>query len=437
MHEDVGVNNTEGEDQAMQLYKAQYIYPVSSPPIIEGVLAIDGERISAVGPAEEVMQQYPGTQVTDLGPVLLLPRAVNAHTHLELTALAALGREYAVERSFVQWIRNLVTVWRATPAGAQVEGSREGCRMLIESGTAAVGDISNTHASLAPLLESGLYGVIYHEMLNPNPAAAPRVLQRAQEQVQQWRSEYGEERVRFGVTLHTPFTVSAELFRITLPWVIEEQVPFCIHIAESPAEAEYLLYGKGEIADTLFPAPVPITEWISPPGCSPVSYLNRLGVLAARPLLAHGVQVERADLRLLAEQGIPMAHCPRSNFLLNCGRMPLEAYQEAEVLVAMGTDSLSSSPSLSVWEEGVSAMETHRAAGVKLDPYDLLRMCTLDGARALGFDTILGSLEAGKLARLAVGTISEMKEGEVNRVHTADEVLQWLWDGGVTVKKAW
>ena len=347
----------EGEGQAMQLYKAQYIYPVSSPPIIEGVLAIDGERISAVGPAEEVMQQYPGAQVTDLGRVLLLPQAVNAHTHLELTTLAALE--------------------------------------------------------------------------------APGVLQRAQEQVRQWRSEYGEERVRFGVTLHTPFTVSAELFRITLPWVIEEQVPFCIHIAESPAEAEYLLYGTGEIADTLFPATVPITEWISPPGCSPISYLNRLGVLAARPLLAHGVRVERADLRLLAEQGIPMAHCPRSNFLLNCGRMPLEAYQEAEVLVAMGTDSLSSSPSLSVWEEGVSAMETHRAAGVKLDPHDLLRMCTLDGACALGFDTILGSLEAGKLARLAVGTISEMKEGEVNRVHTADEVLQWLWDGAVTVKKAW
>ena len=212
----------EGEDQAMQLYKAQYIYPVSSPPIIEGVLAIDGERITAVGPAEEVMQKYPGAQVTDLGSVMLLPQAINAHTHLELTALATLGKEYVTERSFVQWIRNLVTTWRTIPAEVQVEGSREGCRMLIESGTAAVGDISNTHASLAPLLESGLYGVIYHEMLNPDPAEAPRVLQRAQEQVRQWRSEYGEERVRFGVTLHTPFTVSAELFRITLPWVIEE-----------------------------------------------------------------------------------------------------------------------------------------------------------------------------------------------------------------------
>ena len=435
--EDVEVSKIEGEGQVMQLYKAHYIYPVSSTPIIDGIIAIDGERIAAVGPPEEVMQQYPGAQVTDLGSIMLLPQAINAHTHLELTALAALGKEYFPERSFVQWIRNLVTAWRTIPAEVQVEGSREACRMLVESGTAAVGDISNTHASLAPLLESGLYGIIYHEMLNPDPAEAAHVLQRAREQVRRWRSEYGEERIRFGVTLHTPFTVSAELFRITLPWVMEEQVPFCIHAAESPAEAEYLLYGTGEIADTLFPSTVPITQWISPPGCSPVSYLDRLGVLAARPLLAHGVQVDRDDLRLLAEQRIPVAHCPRSNFLLNCGRMPLEAYQEVGVLVALGTDSLSSSPSLSVWEEGMSAMKTHQAEGVKLDPHDLLRMCTLDGARALGLDAVLGSLETGKLARLAVGRMDEIGEHNIDWDHTADEMLRMLWDGEVTVKKGW
>src|SRR5436305_7912886 len=165
----------------MQIYKTQYNYPISIPPITNGVLAIDGERITAIGSAQEVMQQYPGAQVTDLGRVMLLPQAVNAHTHLELTALAALGREYAVERSFVQWIRNLVTIWRATPAEVQVEGSREGCRMISESGTAAVGDISNTHASLAPLLESALYGLIFHEILNPEPADASPLPQRAQE----------------------------------------------------------------------------------------------------------------------------------------------------------------------------------------------------------------------------------------------------------------
>ncbi len=416
----------------MQFLKAHYIYPVSSAPILNGIIAIDGERVAAVGSAEAVMQQFPGADVLDLGAVMLLPQAVNAHTHLELTPLAALGQQYIADRSFVQWIRELVTQWRATAAEVQLEGSRDACRMLIESGTAAVGDISNTHASLVPLLESGLYGIIYHEVLNPDPAEAPRLLQKAQEQIRRWRSEYGEERIRFGVTLHTPFTVSAELFRLTVPWVIEEQVPFCIHTAESPAETEYLLYGTGEIADALFPSAGPLKAWVAPPGCSPVAYLDSLGVLAGRPLLMHGVQVDRADLQLLAAQHISMAHCPRSNYHLNCGRMPIEAYQEADVLVAMGTDSLSSSPSLSVWEEAMYAMRTHRSASVKLDAHDLLRICTLDGARALGFDDRLGSLEPGKLARLAVGRMNQ--RSEIKQAETAGEMLQMLWDGKVTVK---
>lgn len=410
----------------MQLYKAQHIYPVSSLPITDGIIAIEGERIIAVGTVAEVVQHYPGAHVTDLGAVMLMPQAVNAHTHLELTCLAELGREYSAERSFVQWIRELVRQWRAIPFEVQEEGAREGCRMLVESGTGAVGDISNHKASLLPLLESGLYGVIYYEIFSPEPAKAQQLFDMAREQIRRWRSEYGEERIRLGVTLHTPFTVSPELFRLVAPWVIEEEVPFCIHTAESPAETQYLLSGSGEIRDTLYPLPMPITKWITPPECSPVAYLDRLGILTTKPLLIHGVYVDRDDLRLLARERIAMAHCPRSNFLLNCGRMPLELYQEAGVLVTMGTDSLSSSPSLSVWEETVSMMHTHRAAGIAIDVHDALRMCTLDGARALGFEQLLGSLEPGKLARLAISQAPQ--EG------SADEMLRLLWEGQITVK---
>jgi cytosine/adenosine deaminase-related metal-dependent hydrolase len=434
MREYEEANNTFKRDNSMQLYKAAYIYPVSFPAITDGIIAVENDHIAAIGPAAEVMQQYAGAPVTDLGEVMLLPQAVNAHTHLELTPLAELGKRYVADRSFVQWILQLLDIWRATPQEVQVEGAREGCRMLIESGTAVVADISNTHASLEPLLESGLYGVIYHELIGPDPAGASLLLQQAQEQVRRWQSEYGEERIRFGVTLHTPFTVSAELFRLTAAWVIEENVPLCIHIAESPAETEFLLFGTGEIPDSLFPPSDPLREWIRPPGLSPVRYLDNLGVLATRPLLAHGVQVNAEDLRLLAEYRATVAHCPRSNFLLNCGLLPIEAYLAAGAPLAMGTDSLGSSPSLSVWEEAVTAARLHREAGEKLDPYDLLRLCTLDGARALGFDDILGSLEVGKLARLVVGRMMETGEGGVEESRTAGEMLRLLWEGEVDVR---
>lgn len=417
----------------MQLYRAQYIYPVSSPPITNGIIAIEDERIAAVGPAAEITQRYPGAQVKDLGQVMLMPQAINVHTHLELTTLAEIGKQQISDLSFCKWVPELLKIWRATPADIQIEGARAGCRMLLESATAAVGDISNTHASLEPLLESGLHGIIYHEVLSPNPADAAQLLQKAKQQIRHWRSEYGEQRIRFGVTLHTLFTVSPEIFRAFLPWVIEERIPLCIHAAESPAELEYLLFGTGDIATSLFPPAVPILQWIPTPRLSSIRYLDKLNVLKVQPLLVHGVQVDRDDLRLLAQHKVPMAHCPRSNLLLNCGRMPIELYQEASVPLALGTDSLASSPSLSVWEEAASAVKVHAAAGVQLDPHDVLRLCTLDGARALGFAHLLGSLEPGKLAKLAMGKPEKVGKEEIDLVPTVDEMLQLLWDGEVTV----
>jgi cytosine/adenosine deaminase-related metal-dependent hydrolase len=255
----------------MQLYKAQYIYPVSSPPISDGIIAIDGERIAAVGLAAAITQQYPCAHITDLGQVMLMPQAVNTHTHLELTMLAEMGQQHIADRSFTQWIVELVKAWRTIPASTQAEGARDGCCMLIDSGTAAVGDISNTHNSLEPLLESGLYGIIYHEVLSPDPANAASLLQKAQERIQRWHSEYGEQRIRLGVTLHTPFTVSPETFRAFVPWVIEEQVPLCIHAAESPAEVEYLMFGTGDIVNAMFAASASFREWIPVPHPSAIS----------------------------------------------------------------------------------------------------------------------------------------------------------------------
>ncbi|MBA2286331.1 MAG: amidohydrolase family protein [Ktedonobacteraceae bacterium] len=420
----------------MQLYKAQYIYPVSAPPITHGMVAVDGERIVEVGPAADMARRYAGAPVTDLGASMLMPQAVNAHTHLELTALAEMGRAYVADRSFTRWIVELVKTRRGITNDVLLEGARAGCAMLSASATAVVGDISNRPISVEPLLESGLYGVIYHELIGPDPANAAQLLQSGQEQVRRWRAEYGEQRIRFGITLHTPYTVSAELFRITLPWVLEENIPFCIHVAESPAEAEFLLQGSGEIATILYAPDARAIERMPPAGRSPVRYLYDLGVLKARPLLVHGVQVNRDDLDLLAEYSVPMVHCPRSNFLLNCGRMPIEAYQEAGVPMAIGTDSLGSSPSLSVWEEAISAAATHRAAAVDLDPHELLRLCTLDGARALGFDDTHGSLEPGKLAHLAVGRLQTAHEGEAEKETTAEDMLQALWRGEVSMGPA-
>ncbi len=161
----------------MHLYRAHYIYPVSSSPLTGGIVAIEGEQIVAVGPAVAIMEQFPGYPVSDLGASMLFPQAVNAHTHLDQTAFATFGQTSSIQGGFVQWINELVTTRRATPLAVMSEGAQEGVRLILESATAAVGDFSNNLISVEPLMDSGLYGVVYYQLTGPNPQDAPRLLQ--------------------------------------------------------------------------------------------------------------------------------------------------------------------------------------------------------------------------------------------------------------------
>jgi aminodeoxyfutalosine deaminase len=124
-------------------------------------------------------------------------------------------------------------------------------------------------------------------------------------------------------------------------------------------------------------------------------------VLAARPLLAHGIQVDADDVARIAHADAAVAHCPRSNTRLQCGRMPYGLYRAAGVRLALGTDSLASSPSLAVWDDANAAHEMHTAAGAPPTPAELLRLATLGGSDALGLADELGTLEPGKRAALA------------------------------------
>ena len=144
-------------------------------------------------------------------------------------------------------------------------------------------------------------------------------------------------------------------------WCRKEKVPLCIHAAEAPFETELLLSGK------ISRGPRSL-RWVGKglknrpfgfPGLRPIPYLASLGVLAARPLLVHAVQVNPEDIRLIRESGCAVVHCPRSNHLLSSGRMPLELYLAENISVYLGTDSLASSPDLDIREEALFAQKIH------------------------------------------------------------------------------
>jgi cytosine/adenosine deaminase-related metal-dependent hydrolase len=190
-----------------------------------------------------------------------------------------------------------------------------------------------------------------------------------------------------------------------------------------------LLDRTGPVRDTLYARIGRPADLETAPGLSPLRYLSDVGALASETLIAHGVQVDAADLALVAHSGAAVAHCPRSNSRLLNGRLSWAAYRAAGVRLALGTDSLASSPSLSIWDEAAYAHTLHTQAGDTPTPAELLRLATLSGADALGVSDVLGSLEAGKLAKLSWAPLVDQTGPAYARNATPEQALFALMSG--------
>ena len=288
-----------------------------------------------------------------------MPIITNAHTHLELSDLARLCP--ASPQPFFAWLRRLVwaLLWRRPKdVAAAVE---RGIAELRACGTTHVGDVTATGQSVAPLLASGLHGIVYLEVAGLALKPALARLRRAQARIAQARAAPDYGRMQVGLSLHAPYSCHPDLLRQGAAWCRAEKIPLCIHVAESQAEADWLC--KGSLSslsgpETLLARGLGLRPARSP-GQRPIPYLASLGVLDARPLLVHAIHVTGDEIRQIAGAGCAVAHCPRSNQRLSCGRLPLERYLAAGVPVYLGTDSRASSPSLDVRDEAACAQALH------------------------------------------------------------------------------
>lgn len=369
---------------APRLFRASWVVPVSAPPFADGLVAVEGGRITWVGPATG--PGVPDGPVTDLGNGVLSPGLVNAHCHLELSYLA--GR---LPRSgFVPWVEALIAERaREQPEEVRVR-TREAIGLLQASGTVAVGDVSNALAHLDLLRESGLRAVVFFELLAWDPARAAQVMESAGGRLAALQGRLNG-RVSVQLAAHAPHSVSADLFRA----LSAQGGPASVHLAESAAETAFLAAGGGEWAGFLERRGLGAVAF-QPPGLSPVQYLESLGALAPGLVAAHCVRVDAADRLLLARRGVSVALCPRSNRNLDVGLPLLPDLLADGVRLCLGTDSLASADSLDLLQD---AALLHRAYPA-VDPGVLVHMATAGGARALGLPD-LGALAPGRAAEIA------------------------------------
>ena len=316
----------------------------------------------------------------------LMPGLVNCHTHLELTQLG--GGVRHDEPEFLTWIRRIRELKEATSAAAFYEAAVAGVRDCWARGVTCVAETGSTGAVMRALHDLGGRGIVYQEVFGPDPAQCAVSMAELESTLRPLR-RLATSQLGLGVSPHAPYTVSAPLYDAVARFARLEQLPIAVHVAESPAETELVRDGAGPFAAALRARGIAVEAR----HCSPVAYLLQRGVLKAGTLCIHCVQVDQADIELLRVTRAAVAHCPRSNAAHRHGRLPLAWLRKTGVPVGLGTDSVVSVGELDLWAEA-------EAAGLNGDA--ALRMLTIEGARALGWASEIGSLEVGKAADLAV-----------------------------------
>ncbi len=342
------------------------------------VLTPEGEILD-VGAAAELLPRHAGAPVERVRGVVV-PGLVNAHTHVELSALRG---QVPGGAGFVPWVERLI--------GARVEAAPEEDHAaidravveLVDAGTVAVGEVTNSLAAAGALARAGLVGSIFHEVFGVAREGVMRrmsaLLADVDEKIGRWSSP-GTSGLAYALAVHTLYTTHVDAVRAIVEHARAHGRRTSVHLAEHAAERRALEHGDGPIPAWLaarIRVPVEDQSW---PRIGPVALAGQLGVLAPHVLLVHVADARPEELDTIAASGAQVVLCPRSNLFIDARLPPLLAVRAAGIAPALGTDSLASNASLDVLAEARALADRFP----DVPPSELLAMATWNGARALG-----------------------------------------------------
>jgi cytosine/adenosine deaminase-related metal-dependent hydrolase len=353
---------------------------------------VEDTKIVYVGPRA----QAPEGDDVELGASVLMPGLVNAHTHLELTGMRGLLEGL----SFVPWVRTLTQMRAAVLQDADMaDAARVGIAEGLLAGITTYADTSSSGVTLGVMGEMGVRGIMYQEVFGPAASQRDEALAGLRSAIAA-RRPLETSLVSLGVSPHAPYTVHDDLMVDAAAFALRERLPVAIHLAESAEEIAFLREGEGPFADNLRSRGIPVVRR----AYSPVHWLVEMGVLVAQPLLIHCVRVDESDIAFIADSGSPVAHCPASNAKFGHGVAPVRAMLAAGITVGLGSDSVASNNQMDLLGEARLAALFQNAVGGVADAVTAeraLELATRGGARALGLEERVGTLEVGKEADLA------------------------------------
>jgi 5-methylthioadenosine/S-adenosylhomocysteine deaminase len=401
----------------MKILSADFVLPISAEPLIDGAIAIDKTKIVAVGTKSELAEKFPDAGFENFGEAVIMPGLINCHSHLEITAMRGFLDD--VEEDFYSWLMKLTTTRADKLNDTDIEiaatfGALEGAR----AGVTCFGDIGRFgKAGFKALKANGLRGILFQETeFSPKNEEAENDFAKLRDKFLELK-ETETELVKVGISPHAPYTVSRNLFEKITDYAIAENVKITVHAAESNQERDFFQTGEGFFAGVYEKLNL---EWKAPQ-ISPVEYLAEIGVLRAKPLLAHCVKVSDRDIELIAETDSSIAHCAKSNAKFGHGIAPFEKFFAKKIRVGFGSDSVASNNTCDILEEARFATLFARNLESRkrfFNAKEIIETATFGAARALGLEREIGTLEAGKQADLIVVSLDNVAQMPIHNIYS-------------------
>ena len=351
---------------------------------LDGILAIKESQIVYVGQEnQEILKQ--ADQIIDYQGAWIMPGLVNCHTHSAMTGL----RGIRDDSNLHEWLENYI--W---PAEAQftpemtTKAVKEALTEMLQSGTTTFNDMYNPNGvEIEKIYEavkvSKMRCYFSPTLFSSENETTDETIARTRAVIEKIKG-YQDPKFKVMVAPHSPYSCSRDLLESSLELAKEENIPLHIHVAETQEESGIILkrYGK-----------------------RPLAFLDDLGYLDHKAVFAHGVELNEAEIARLADSQVAIAHNPISNLKLASGIAPVVQLQKAGVAVGIATDSVASNNNLDMFEEGRTAalLQKMKSGDASQFPIETaLKALTIEGAKVLGMEDEIGSLEVGKQADFLV-----------------------------------
>lgn len=394
------------QKRGMTALRARWVLPMTGPPIRDGVVVIEGDRIARVGEGEAAL---------DLGDVAILPGLINAHCHLDYTILKG---QMPQGGDFASWIARIVDLKRGLTPGDYFFSAQRGLEESLRFGTTSILNIESSPEVFLSPPPSALRVWWCLELMDVRDSPEA-VVARAAECLDQTSAS------RVGLSPHAPYTASLGLYREVAALASARGIPFTTHVAETREEFDMFASRSGALHEWLATAG---GKSPSPDGMPPFSRLARAQVLPKGAILAHMNHLSEEDWAIF-QRGSPdfsVVHCPRCHAWFGRRPPPLERLLRARINVCLGTDSLASNDSLDMFAEMRSMLHAHP----QLTPREILHMATVHGARTLGMPGQMGVIQPGALADLVVKRIDPQDPDPERAVLLGDHPPERVMIGG-------